>query len=226
VAQAVKVQFGKYEVKGPALWGVRLVLAAAIAAVIYFFPPRSYRPMWLSALGWVAFSVYWGAAARNSAGTKTSESAESRRAHVMMTNIGQVLLFLAVPGLRTVFLPPSPVWVPLGLGVQAASIALAVWARHHLGRNWSGRIEIKVDHELVRSGPYRKLRHPIYTAVIGMCAGTALVSGRTHALLGVLLVLAAYWRKVHMEEDNLRTAFGDRYDDYRRDTWGAVPGFF
>ena len=103
---------------------------------------------------------------------------------------------------------------------------LAFWARRHLGRNWSMRVEIKVNHELVRTGPYRLLRHPIYTAVVGMCAGTTLISGQWHAAVGVALVLIAYWRKIRMEEARLREAFGTKYDEYRRGTWGLIPGWF
>lgn len=222
----VRVQIGKYQVKGAGLLALRLVLIAVIVGIAWLAPPLSYWPMWVSAVGWIGFSIYWGVAARNSAEAKTSESAESRRVHVLLTSVGQLLLFVPVPGLRQGFLPVSHAWIPAGLAVEAASIALAVWARRVLGSNWSARIEIKTDHELVRTGPYRKLRHPIYTAVVGLCAGTALVEGHVHALVGVAMVVAAYWRKVRMEEANLRKAFGDRYDEYRRSTWGAVPGFF
>lgn len=141
-------------------------------------------------------------------------------------NGGLLLLFIPVPGLRHSFLPASPAWVVIGLATQASFFVLAVWARRHLGRNWSARIEIKTNHELVRSGPYRLLRHPIYTAVVGMCAGTALISGQWHALLGVAMTLIAYWRKIRMEEARLREAFGAEYDHYRRDTWGLIPGLF
>ncbi len=78
----------------------------------------------------------------------------------------------------------------------------------------------------MRSGPYRILRHPIYTAMIGMAAGTAIVSGTLHALLGMTLMIVAYARKIRMEESTLRTAFGVEYDQYRRVSWALVPGIF
>lgn len=62
--------------------------------------------------------------------------------------------------------------VAVGAILQAAFILLAVWARRHLGRNWSGEVRIGVDHQLLRTGPYRLLRHPIYTAMLGMFLGT------------------------------------------------------
>jgi protein-S-isoprenylcysteine O-methyltransferase Ste14 len=221
-----RVQIGIIKVSGPWVWLARLILIGIVAGIAYLFPPLGYWPMWVSAMGWIAFSVYWGLAAKNAAQAKSAESARSRRVHEVLTNVGILLLFLPLPGLRQSFLPASPAWVPAGLAVLTASVALAIWARRHLGRYWSGRIEIKTNHELVRAGPYRLLRHPIYTAIVGMCAGTALVDGHAHALAGVAVTLFAYWRKVRMEEAKLRESFGGDYEDYRRATWGMIPGLF
>ena len=207
-------------------FAVRVVAIAILTWIVWLAPPWKYWPMWVAALAWIAFSVYWTVESKKVSEAKSSESASSRRLHLILVNAGEYLLFLPLPGLRQRFVPDTAAWIAAGLAMLAASIALAVWARRHLGRYWSGRIETKVDHELVRTGPYRKLRHPIYTALLGMCAGTALVSGQVHALVGTALVMIAYRRKVPMEEANLRRAFGDRYLDYRRATWGAIPGLF
>lgn len=216
----------QFRPKGVQLLAIRVLMVAIVFGVGYLYPPLQYWPMWVAALVWIAFSVYWGLAAKKASEAKTAESAGSRRVHVTLMTGGQLLLFLSVPGLRQSFVPDKPVWIAAGFTILAASVALAMWAREHLGRNWSGRIETKVDHELVRTGPYRKLRHPIYTAMIGMCVGTALIDGRVHALVGTAMVVVAYWRKVRMEEANLRQAFGDRYHAYRQGTWGAIPGLF
>src|SRR5215469_14810625 len=204
----------------------RLILLALLAWIVYIAPPLRYWPMWLAAAGWVVFSIYWSTAAKNSAQAQSSESDGSRGIHVFLTSTGQLLLFIQVPGLGRSFIPHSLQWAVFGLALEAASIALAVWARRHLSHNWSAKIEIKVDHELVRTGPYRVLRHPIYTAVLGMCLGTTLVDGHVHALIGIALVIVAYWRKIRMEETKLREAFGPQYDDYRRATWGFIPALF
>ena len=79
---------------------------------------------------------------------------------------------------------------------------------------------------IIRSGPYRRLRHPIYTAVLGMYAGTMLVSGQLHAALALVVVTAAYWRKLRLEEAVLTKTFGDEYAAYRRDSWALVPPLF
>jgi len=212
--------------KGYQLLAVRVLAIALIFTIGYFYPPLQYWPMWVAAMAWIGFGLYWRVAAKRSSEARTAESAASRRVHVILLDGGQLLLFISVPGLRQSILPQTPAWIAAGLALLAASIALAIWARRHLGTNWSGRIETKVDHQLIRTGPYRKLRHPIYTGVIGMCLGVVLIDGHTHALVGTALVVIAYWRKVRKEETNLRQAFGDRYRDYRRATWGALPGLF
>jgi protein-S-isoprenylcysteine O-methyltransferase Ste14 len=134
-----------------------------------------------------------------------------------------LLLFLPAPGLWTRFLPDASFLVPLGLTIQTAFALLAVWARLHLGRNWSGAITVVQDHQLVRTGPYRRIRHPIYTAMLGMFVGTAIVSGEMHALLGVVVIAFAYWRKIRLEETSLRQVFGTAYDVYVRESWALVP---
>jgi isoprenylcysteine carboxyl methyltransferase (ICMT) family protein YpbQ len=100
---------------------------------------------------------------------------------------------------------------------------LDVWAIRCLGRNWSGAVTIKVDHQLIRTGPYRLVRHPIYTAMFGMFLGTAIVGGELHGLLALLICTIAYWRKTRMEERGLRDVFGQAYDDYRRTSWAFIP---
>ncbi len=173
---------------------------------------------------WLLFQVYWSASSRNSAPTKSSESRGSTAFHQIVINVAYLLLFWPAPGLKGWFLPPGfPHLVAIGTMIEAAFILLAIWARRHLGRNWSAAVRIGEGHELVRTGPYRLLRHPIYTAVLGMCVGTAIASSQYHALLAVAMVLVAYIRKSRLEEQILRKTFGAEYDAYRRHTWALVP---
>jgi len=172
---------------------------------------------------WVLFSIYWSIAAKDSAPTRSSESTGSRQLHLILVNIALLVLVFPVPGLTRRFLPASEFFVVAGLIVQAAFIYLAVWARHNLGSNWSGEVRIAREHQLVRSGPYRFIRHPIYTGVLGMYCGTALVSGQIHALVALAMVALAYWRKIRMEEKALSETFGAEFESYRRNTWALVP---
>ena len=202
-----------------------LTLAANFPA---FAPDRAllvHRPFLLAAAaGWVLFSLYWEIAARDASAAKSSESKASRAIHVTLTNAA-LLLMAPIHGLGRAW----PVSLPImaaGLAVEAAGLFLAIWARRHLGRNWSGEITIKKDHELVRSGPYRWVRHPIYTGLLAMYAGVLLVTGEWLGVAGFVIAGLAYWRKTRMEEKNLDTAFGADYTAYRRETWALVPGIF
>ena len=202
-----------------------LTLLVLIAALIAYFKPRiSPSPLWLSAALWISFMVYWSGAAKNTAPDRSSESSSSRRLHQNLMNAALLLLFIPIPGLGLRFLPAASFIIPTGLAIHVGSFLLAVWARRHLGRNWSGAITQKVDHQLVRSGPYRVVRHPIYSAMLGMFVGTAIVSGELHALIAVAIIGIAYWRKIGLEERSLGEAFGDAYEAYRRDTWAIIPG--
>jgi hypothetical protein len=73
------------------------------------------------------------------------------------------------------------------LAVEAMGLLLAIWALRHLGRNWSGEITIKVELQLIRSGPYKLLRHPIYTGLLAIYAGTVLVTGEWLAIIGLAM---------------------------------------
>jgi protein-S-isoprenylcysteine O-methyltransferase Ste14 len=172
------------------------------------------------------FSVYWSIAARNSSPTKTSETKWSRGLHLALVNGGVLLLILPLPGLTRRFLPDNHFVVAVGLVIEAAFILLAVWARRHLGSNWSGEVRVAAGHQLVRTGPYRLIRHPIYTAVLGMYFGTAIVSGEIHAPIALAIVALAYWRKIRMEERAMGETFGAEHEAYRRDTWALVPFLF
>jgi protein-S-isoprenylcysteine O-methyltransferase Ste14 len=203
-----------------------IFVALIVTLIVYLKPTFSPSPLWVSLALWILFILYWSAAAKTSAPTKSSESLASRQLHQYLMNAALLLLFIPVPGLRQRVLPPASFIVPVGLALHLCSFLLAVWARRHLGRNWSGAITVKVDHELVRAGPYRLVRHPIYSAMLGMFVGTAIVSGELHALVGLGLIAFAYWRKIRLEEKGLRKTFGAAYDAYRRKTWALIPGLF
>ena len=80
-------------------------------------------------------------------------------------------------------------WV--GVGVQIAGLTLAVLARRYLGRNWSGTVTLKRGHELICAGPYRYVRHPIYTGLLLAFVGSALARNEWRGVLAMLLVLAS-----------------------------------
>ncbi len=175
---------------------------------------------------WCVIEIYWDVAKKKSAPAAESESRGSRRVHLALTLAAQLLIFLPVPDLRQRWLPASLLVSLAGLTLNAIGLVLAIWARRCLGRFWSGEITIKVEHQLIRCGPYRLLRHPIYTALLALYLGTAIVSGELHALIGFVLVVLAYLRKIRLEEANLRKAFGAEYESYRGQSWALLPGLY
>jgi protein-S-isoprenylcysteine O-methyltransferase Ste14 len=181
---------------------------------------------------WLVLSLYWSLQATKASAAKAAESRLSRALHLVMVNGAFLLAFWPYPGwpfvtapawVFPVVFPATPALEVLGVIVQAGCLLLALWARRQLGRNWSGEVTLKVDHELVRSGPYRRIRHPIYTGAIGMYIGPALISGRLQGILSVALVAIAYARKIRQEERVLAGEFGQAYDAYRRESWALVP---
>lgn len=129
---------------------------------------------------------------------------------------------------------PSPLDKPLGyppliigwamVVVTALSFMFAWWARIYLGRLWSGSITRKEGHHVVDTGPYRLVRHPIYTGIIFASFATAIVVSTPRVYLGALLVLIGYWMKARLEERFLRAELGaEAYDAYARKTAMLVP---
>ena len=213
------------------LWWVAVAIIAVI--LLRWHMPPAVRALFLMSPAMRAavvliclFSVFWSIASKNSAPAQSSESRFSRVFHLTVLNGGMLLLIFSVPGLTRRFLPSSPLLTVAGLAIEIAGILCAFWARHHLGRNWSGEVRIATGHQLVRSGPYRYIRHPIYTGFLAMYAGVMLVSGEMHALVAFAIIVLAYWRKLLLEEKFLSQNFGPAWDDYRRDSWGLVPPLF
>ncbi len=223
-ARQIVLQVGPLRLTGPAALAATLGLCGAIIAALIYFRARIFSsPLSISAALWIGFVIYWSVAAGQTVPTKSRESRASRRVHQRLLNAAQLLVFVPVPGLDRRILPVGAAVVMIGIAVHVASLLLALSARRHLGRFWSGEITQKVGHELVRSGPYRFVRHPIYTAMLGMFVGMAIVSGDLHAFVGVAVIAFAYWRKIRIEERNLTELFGATYDDYRRRTRALVP---
>ncbi|MGP8165465.1 MAG: methyltransferase family protein [Steroidobacteraceae bacterium] len=107
--------------------------------------------------------------------------------------------------------------------MTAAGLLFSIWARQHLGRNWSGRVTIKADHELITTGPYRVTRHPIYTGLLIAFAGSALAVAEMRGLIAFVIAFAALWRKLKLEERYMREQFGQAYIDYQRQVAAIVP---
>ena len=102
-------------------------------------------------------------------------------------------------------------------------LAFAVWARVTLGRNWSGVVTLKEGHELIERGPYRFVRHPIYTGILTMFFATALALGHLAGFAATLLMFASFWIKLRDEEKLMLQQFPGQYAAYRRRTRRIIP---
>ena len=176
---------------------------------------------------WLAWAAYWVASSRHVKVTARRESSSSRRWHVVPLAIVAALLLwrartpLPVLGERFMPLAAWPFW--LGSALTAAGLLFAVWARAHLGGNWSGTVTIKKDHELITSGPYAIVRHPIYSGLLLAFVGSAMARGDWGGVLAVALAFWALWRKSRIEERWMHDEFGEAYQDYRRRVAALVP---
>ena len=152
------------------------------------------------------------------------------------SNLPHRLVFLA--GLYLLFVPPNAPMLPalntpfytvtlpiafLGLAVVLAGLSFACWARFILGSSWSANPMIRQDHELVLRGPYRIVRHPIYTGILTMFLGTAIQFGLVRSFLGVILCTISFRMKLAVEEQLMLQQFGDQYVEYSANVRRIVP---
>ena len=176
---------------------------------------------------WVAFAIYWLIAMIGNKRTQRREPVGSRVAYILALVVGAVLIaWRHSPWGRVLDVHLWPRSTPLywiGLALLIAGLGFAVWARVHLGRNWSGAVTVKEDHELIRSGPYAWVRHPIYTGVLTGVIGTALCAGTLRAVLGLAVIAAALIVKLRAEEVFMRETFPGQYQKYCEKVPALIP---
>jgi protein-S-isoprenylcysteine O-methyltransferase Ste14 len=175
---------------------------------------------------WLAWLGYWLFAARNVKATRRRESLATLLVNRVFILIGALLLLvrhLPQHWLEQRFAPAPVVDYWLGLFMVAAGLGFAVWARVYLGRNWSATVTVKQDHELIRSGPYAWVRHPIYTGLLLALLGTAVAMGEWRGLLAFAAFTVGFLFKIAAEERFMSETFGDAYARYREEVPALVP---
>ena len=177
---------------------------------------------------WFALLGYWLWAARASKPTEQQEPLAKRLLAYWLPLM--VALLLLGPGdwfghslLREQFVPHTTLVYSIGLALAVLGAALAIFSRALLGRNWSATVQLKKDHELITRGPYRLVRHPIYTGLLVLFLGNAVMVGDWRGLLAVAIVFASFWRKLRLEEAWLTTHFGEPYLLYQARTKALIP---
>jgi protein-S-isoprenylcysteine O-methyltransferase Ste14 len=143
--------------------------------------------------------------------------------------VGVYLIFakqIGIPWLdRQLFSMTVPI-VLAGLLVVLMGVVFSIWARLMLGDNWSNRVTVKENHTLVRSGPYRIVRHPIYSGILLGMLGSALQRGEVRSFVGVTICGFSFWLKTRAEEQFMVQIFGEEYLQYRHKVKALAPFIF
>jgi protein-S-isoprenylcysteine O-methyltransferase Ste14 len=175
---------------------------------------------------WEGLAIVWAVGLLWSKRTQERTDIRARLVYGLCTVVGFYLVFgnRVPPGWLHLPLYARTAWIEkLGVALTFLGIAFAVWARIYLGGNWSGSVQVKVGHELMRGGPYAWVRHPIYTGILTGLLGTAMVEGQVRGIFAFLVTLAGFWVKLGIEEQMMRKAFGAEYEEYARRTGALVP---
>jgi protein-S-isoprenylcysteine O-methyltransferase Ste14 len=186
---------------------------------------------WFFPVVWIIFFLYWRIRAFNTKSTQRIEPLASRILRIFICLVAVALLlitpkYVPLPWLYHQLWPTGllPFW--LGAAINIAGLLFAVWARQYLGRNWSSSVTIKQGHELITTGPYAVVRHPIYTGILTGFLGVAIAMSQVRGFLVPALFLLAFWLKFRREEQFMRSQFGEAYATYAHHTSALVPYLF
>lgn len=174
--------------------------------------------IWFSGEAWI------GLCRRSDDLARSKDAGTLRLLLITMYSSVALAVWLAMKGQAAfpAFLRLSLLWT--GLALMAAGIALRAWSIRVLARLFTVDVTIRPDHQLVRDGPYRSLRHPSYTGSPMTFYGFALALGDPWSLLIIMIAVTAVflWR-IRIEERVLAEAFPDQYPAYARDTSRLIP---
>jgi len=179
-------------------------------------------------LMWGAWCVLWVLWALRTKRAQVRLNLSEALTYMVPTALGAYLCLarsgaLSRVGLWRATIPAIPWLMWLGAAMTLAGLLFAIWARLYLGKNWSGLVTVKQEHELIRTGPYRVVRHPIYTGILFALIGTSLCRRNVWGFLGFALVWLGLWLKSRLEERFMVETFGPQYDEYRQTTGALLP---
>jgi protein-S-isoprenylcysteine O-methyltransferase Ste14 len=120
-------------------------------------------------------------------------------------------------------IPDSSLAGLAGVAFAIAGLSFSTWARFHLGRNWSSMVMIKVGHQLIRTGPYRIVRNPMYTGILVAVVGAVIAIGELFAFIALVIGIASIWFKIKAEEEVLTEKFGEEYLQYKLEVKALIP---
>ncbi len=177
---------------------------------------------------WLIFLVYWGVSALN---TKKSVIKRNWRFRWILV----IIVIFAIAFINrgnsfdkivfgNLLFATTPIISAVAAICAVAGVSVAIWARIYLGRNWSGYVTYKKNHELVTSGPYKYIRHPIYSGVLLMLVGTWLFLPTLWTCALLALYISIFLWRTKKEEAIMIKLFGKKYRDYMKHTKAIIPG--
>jgi len=174
---------------------------------------------------WIAFLLFWAFSA-----LVVHRTAETRAGRWSIV-YGAMVVFMyglvrQFPGLWVRSWPDTAAVDAVADLLAFAGLVVLLWARISIGRNWSGEIVLKEGHEVVTKGPYRSIRHPIYSGLVLLGLGTALFWGTLLGLAFVAAFAAVFWYKSRLEEAFMTEKFPETYPAYRARTKAFIPRVF
>ncbi len=175
---------------------------------------------------WVVLFAVWVIAALGAKRTVHSERGLPRLGQLVLNLTTWMLMagrLLSNTALSERAIPEAWAIDVFGCALALAGAGFTLWARFTIGRNWSGNITVKADHELMTRGPYAIVRHPIYFGLLITLTGTAFVVGEYRSFLAVVVAIVAWKWKSSIEERVMTEHFGDAYRDYQRRVKGLIP---
>jgi protein-S-isoprenylcysteine O-methyltransferase Ste14 len=172
---------------------------------------------------WVVFWIYWLAAATTA---KSGRNRWGQFAGVRVALIILVVVLLRLGVFKKHGSATANPWLQgIGLAIFLLGLALAIWARIYIGRNWGMPMTEKAEPELVNTGPYSKIRHPIYSGIILALVGSGIAIG-LYLLVTAAIIAAYFIYSAITEERNLTKLFPEAYPEYKRSTKMLIPYIF
>ncbi|HCQ12190.1 isoprenylcysteine carboxylmethyltransferase family protein [Flavobacterium sp.] len=177
---------------------------------------------------WISLLLFWIISGRNNKQSIYKESFFKRFLFYWLPLL--VAILLLGPGewfghtlIRENFVEQTNLVGVIGLSVSFVGLLIACWSRYLLGKNWSLSVQKKENHELINSGPYSILRHPIYTGILLIFIGNTIIVGDYRGIIAVVIVFISFWFKLKKEEKWLIEIFGEDYHNYKKTTKAILP---
>lgn len=172
---------------------------------------------------WVVTGVYFLASMLFTNRIRRREAVGARVLDRILLFGGYLLIFWIMPGTKPHFVAPRTALEAAGVALTYLGLSLTLWSRIRLGRYWSGVVALKQDHRLIQVGPYRVIRHPLYSGIILAAFGMVLAFTTWSSLLGVASLIACFERRARTEDNLLAAEFGAEFELYRHRTGRLLP---